>query len=166
VHRLGDVERLDAQYARERLGLSRSSVMARRSLALRLDELPRMAEALGAGQLGVEAALQIVRVATPMTHAVWVERAQRRTVKHLREEVAAALVAVRLSGETNCPPPTDEEMAAFHELERAVVSGQACQALLDDRPVRIASATPTASAAPTPQLLLPMALLSHAEKTS
>jgi hypothetical protein len=114
----------EAQYARERLGLSRSSLLARRALALRLEKLPHVAEALGAGQIGVEAAVQVVRVATPSTQAAWVERARQRTIKHLREEVAAALVAVRLSGEAECPPPVDGELAAFHELEQAVVSGR------------------------------------------
>lgn len=41
--------------------------------------------------------------------------------------MAAALVAVRLSGEVDCPPPVDAEMDAFHELERAAVSGRVCQ---------------------------------------
>jgi hypothetical protein len=95
----------EAQYASERLGMSRSSFVARRALALRLEKLPRVAEALGAGQLGVEAALQAVRVAAPGTEAAWVERAQQRTIKHLREEVAAALVAVRLSGKADCRRP-------------------------------------------------------------
>jgi hypothetical protein len=115
----------EAQYARERLGMSRSSLLARRALASKLGALPRVAEALELGQLGVEAALQLVRVATPVTQAAWVERAQRRTVKHLREEVAAALVAVRLSGELDCPPPAADELASFQELERVVVSGRA-----------------------------------------
>jgi hypothetical protein len=114
----------EAQYARERLGLSRSSLLARRALALRLEKLPRVAEALGAGQIGVEAVVQVVRVAVPSTQAAWVERARQRTIKHLREEVAAALVAVRVSGEAECPPPVDGELAAFHELEQAVVSGR------------------------------------------
>ena len=117
----------EAQYARERLGMSRSSMAARRALALRLERLPLVADALGAGQLGVEAALQIVRVATATTQGAWVTRAQQRTIKHLREEVAAALVAVRVSGEADCPPPAEVELAAFHELEQAVVSGSACQ---------------------------------------
>jgi hypothetical protein len=117
----------EAQYASERLGLSRSSFVARRALALRLEKLPPVAEALGAGQIGVEAAVQVVRVATPSTAAAWVERAQQRTIKHLREEVAAALVAVRSSGDADCPPPMDAEMVAFHELEEAVVSGGAWQ---------------------------------------
>ncbi len=117
----------EAQYARERLGMSRSSMAARRALAAQLERLPLVADALGAGQIGVEAALQIVRVAAPTTQAAWVTRAQQRTIKHLREEVAAALVAVRVSGEADCPPPAEVEMAAFHELEQAVVSGSVCQ---------------------------------------
>ena len=61
----------------------------------------------------------------PSTEAAWVERAAKRTIKLLREEVAAALTAVRLSGEAECPPPLDAEMVAFHALEQAVVSGRA-----------------------------------------
>jgi hypothetical protein len=117
----------ETHYGRERLGLSASSLLARRSLALRLEKLPAVAAALGAGQIGVEASLQVVRVATASTQAAWVERARQRTIKHLREEVVAALAAVRWSGEMDCPPPTDGEMEAFHGLERAVVSGRACQ---------------------------------------
>jgi len=114
----------ETQYARERLGLSRSCLAARRALALRLERLPQVTAALGAAQIGVEAALQLVRIATPNTEAAWIERAARRTIKHLREEVAAALVAVRLSGEGDCPPPEGSEMAAFQTLEQAVVSGR------------------------------------------
>jgi hypothetical protein len=95
----------------------------RRSLALRLERLPHVAQALSRAQLGVEAVLQVVRIATSRTEIAWLERARQRTVKHLREEVSAALTAVRLSGETDCPPPRDEELERFQELERAVLSG-------------------------------------------
>ena len=47
----------ETQYARERLGLSRSSVIARRSLALRLEALPHVAMALSRAEIGVEAVL-------------------------------------------------------------------------------------------------------------
>jgi hypothetical protein len=81
-HRAGGWRRLgyasETQYARERLGMSQSSLLAKRALALRLEKLPRVAGALGAGQLGVEAAVQLVRVATPASEAAWVERARRR----------------------------------------------------------------------------------------
>ena len=114
----------ESQYARERLGMSRSSLLARRGLALRLEKLPVVAAALRDGLIGVEVALQVVRVATPETEAAWLEHARRRTVKHLREEVSAALVAVRISGHVECGPPAERAMDAFHELERAVVSGK------------------------------------------
>jgi hypothetical protein len=137
-HRANGFRRLgyatETQYARERLGLSHSSMLTRRSLALRLETLSRVAAALGAGQIGVEAALQVVRVATSRTEAAWVERARQRTIKHLREEVAAALTAVSISGESDCPPPADAELDAFHELERAVVSGRACERRPADGP--------------------------------
>jgi hypothetical protein len=114
----------EVQYARERLGLSRSSLLARRALAARLQTLPATAEALRTGRIGVEAASQVVRVAAPTTEVAWVERAQQRTVKHLREEVVAALTAVRVSGDADCPPPLDAELARFEDLERAVLSGR------------------------------------------
>ena len=114
----------ESQYARERLGMSRSSLLGRRGLALRLERLPVVAAGLREGLIGVEVALQVVRIATPETEAAWLEHAQRRTVKHLREEVSAALVAVRISGELYCWPPAERAMDAFHELERAVVSGK------------------------------------------
>jgi hypothetical protein len=114
----------ETQYARERLGLSRSSLLARRALALRLEKLTGVAAALGTAQIGVEAALQVVRIATPKTEAAWVERARRRTIKHLREEVAAALTVVRLVGERDCLPPEHAELAAFQTLEQTVVSGR------------------------------------------
>ena len=116
----------ESQYARERLGLSRSSLLARRALAAKLEALPAVALALGGAQIGVEAALQVVRIATPRTEGAWLDRAQRRTIKHLREEVSAALLAVRLSGECDCLPPQEAELEAVAELERAVVSGRAC----------------------------------------
>src|SRR5690606_27758655 len=108
---------------------------ARRALAGRLEKLPRVAEALGAAQIGVEAASQLARIATPNTEAAWVERARRRTIKHLREEVSAALTAVRHAGESDCPPPEEDEIAAYQDLERAVVGGHFARprAANDDR---------------------------------
>jgi hypothetical protein len=151
----------ETQYARERLGMSQSSWLAKRALALRLEKLPRIAAAMGAGQLGVEAAVQLVRVATSTTEAAWVERARRRTIKHLREEVAAALVALRLSGDQDCPPPAIAELAAFHELERAVVSGRACQPAAERDP-RVARAVTNARRVAVPALTEP----ASAEPTS
>ena len=128
LHRANGWRRLgyatEAQYARERLGISPSLLQARRSLAHKLESLPRVLEALANRSIGVEAAVQLVRIATAETEAAWLERALRRTIKHLREEVAAALVAVRVSGERTCWPPAEPELSAFQELERRVVSGE------------------------------------------
>jgi hypothetical protein len=153
-HRAGGWRRLgyatEAQYARERLGLSRSSLAARRALALRLESLPSVAAALGKNQIGVEAALQIVRIATANTEAAWIERASRRTIKHLREEVAAAQVAVRLAGESDCPPPDDDEIATFHTLERSVVSGRFGQPQADVARPSTAGSAPSVGAGREP----------------
>ena len=144
----------ETQYARERLGASRSSVVARRALAQRVEALPGVAAALGAGTIGIEAALQIVRVATPKTEAAWIARARRRTIKHLREEVAAALTAVRWSGEADCSPPVDAELEAFQALEQAVLSGRVGREL-----ATAAGLGPTSSGSPS-------ASMSHLEEPS
>ncbi len=113
----------ERQYARERLGLSCSSLRARRALARRLSRLPKVTRALAEGELGVEAAAQLARVATTATEESWLERARRRTVKHLQEEVSAALLATRISGEPHCPPPCEHELSELSRLERAVLAG-------------------------------------------
>ncbi len=127
LHRAGGWRRLgyatERQYARERLGMSRSSLLARRALGLSLESLPAVASALHAGRLGMEAALLVARIACPGTEAAWLERAQQRTIKHLRQEVAAAQMAVRMSGQRDCPPPLPAELDAVQELERVVRSG-------------------------------------------
>jgi hypothetical protein len=79
-----------AQYARERLGTSLSSIKARRHLLKRLDKLTFLADALDRGELGYEAARLVASVATCATVEAWVERARERTVRHLREEIDAA----------------------------------------------------------------------------
>jgi hypothetical protein len=117
----------ETQYARERLGISRSALLGRRALAMKLESLPRVAEALGQSHIGVEAALQLVRIATPKTELAWIARAEKRTIKHLREEVSAALTAVRVSGDPECPPPAEAEIDAFQDLERAASSGSIFQ---------------------------------------
>ena len=114
----------ERQYARERLGLSLTAVKDKRWLARRLDALPELADALGSGDIGSEAARLVARVATPETMRDWVARATQSTVKHLREEVAAAELLARL---TDAPrvPPDDETLAAVHRLETMVTSGAA-----------------------------------------
>jgi hypothetical protein len=112
----------EQQYARERLGISPSSFKGRVALARRL--LGPVRRALAAGAIGYESALLISRVATIETAAAWVDRAERRTVKHLAEEVRAAeLVATTSDGRTVAEPPSDELLRELATLEGRVLSG-------------------------------------------
>jgi hypothetical protein len=83
------------QYARERLSISASSLRAKRALVRQLRPLPHVRRALGQGQIGFDAAGQLAQVATGQTEQQWVERARRRTAKHLREEIELAELAAR-----------------------------------------------------------------------
>ena len=77
---------MESQYARERLGMSLSAVKAKRSLARRTRELPHLADAMKARDLGYEAARLVASVASRDTVESWVERARERTVKHLAKK--------------------------------------------------------------------------------
>jgi hypothetical protein len=113
-----------AQYARERLGTSLSSVKAKRWLVKRLGELRFLADALERGELGYEAARLVARVATRATVGPWVARAAERTLRHLREEIDAAELLARWSEGAEVLPPSDVELRRVEDLERAVVTGQ------------------------------------------
>lgn len=123
----------DRQYCRERLGMSRSAAWRRIQLARRCALLPAVAEALSSMDIGFETALLLVQVAVPKTQAAWLERAKRRTFKHLRQEVQAVKTAARLSGDdADLQPPTDEQMRDFEDLERHVLGGELMAETLGD----------------------------------
>lgn len=111
-------------YARDRLGVSLSSLKQKRALARRLVVLPRLAHALEAGQLGSVAASLVARVATSKTEQRWVERARQRTVKHLREEVSFVERILRSRPGHPGWPPTPAVMRAELALRGSIVSGQ------------------------------------------
>jgi hypothetical protein len=113
-----------AQYARERLGTSLSSLKAKRRLVKRLDQLRFLATAVERGELGYEAARLVAQVATGATVEAWVTRATERTVRHLREEIDSAELLARWSESTVVLPPSDAEVRRVEDLERAVVTGQ------------------------------------------
>jgi len=103
-----------AQYARERLGLSLSSIKSRRILAARSKHLPALAEAVQSSRIGYEAALILSRIANRQTATAWIARAAERTVKQLREEVQVAELFIRLGrGRSQLPPdePTMRHIA-------------------------------------------------------
>jgi hypothetical protein len=113
-----------AQYARERLGTSLSSIKAKRWLVKRLGELRFLADALDRGELGYEAARLVARVATRATVEAWVTRATERTLRHLCEEIDAAELLARWSDSATALPPSDADVRRVEDLERAVVTGK------------------------------------------
>jgi len=119
-----------AQYARERIGLSFSSVQHRMMLARRAESLPSVGESVRSGRLGYEAAMIVTRIATPETVEAWVERAERRTLVHLREEVDAVYIAAAFGDEASAPvssrsalPPDDALLERARAIERSVQDG-------------------------------------------
>lgn len=144
------------QFARERMGISLSSLEHKMLLARRVRALPELGEALaeggarpvggdpcdttqdeassgskGAVSIGLEVALRLGRVATPQTIGAWLERARKRTVKHLDEEIRAAEMIARNGGGATPPkPPSNEELEAIFEIQRSILSGE----LLDPTP--------------------------------
>jgi hypothetical protein len=97
-------------------------------LAGRIKRRPERAEppaAPYAAVLEVDAELeQAAKGVAEKTEPLWVERAKRRTGKHLREEVELCEMVVRRTGRRGCLPPTEEQMQQYFELERAVTTGR------------------------------------------
>jgi hypothetical protein len=118
------------QYARERVGMSLSALRARVRLAKTVEEMPEIGEAIEAGEIGFEAAMLVGRVANPDTASTWIDRAKKRTIKHLREDVGAVQLRSRVNDEASLEPPTDEELAEVENLERAVSRGEAVEATI------------------------------------
>lgn len=125
-------------YARERVGVSLSTLEHRITLYRRAATCPELGEALEAGHIGYEAALLIGRVtkrrASGEVVSAWIERARRRTVVHLREEVDAVLLRVGLDPSASRMPPDDELLDEVAELERQVQSGEMFRSVLAARP--------------------------------
>ncbi len=113
----------EAHYARERLGMSRASLRSKVSLARRTEGRDHLIDALQRGRIGFEAAQLIARIASADTEQAWVERATRRTFKHLREEVQAVEISTRYLGQTDTSPPTDTQLQQVEAAERAILSG-------------------------------------------
>ena len=108
------------QYASERVGVSLSSLKTKRALARRTERLPRVAEAIAERRLGFESALLVTRVATDATVEAWLKRAAQATIKHLREEVEAAELVIRMGGSRDQLPPDAAALAALAERRRRV----------------------------------------------
>jgi hypothetical protein len=141
----------ERQYARERLGMSVSSIKSKRFLARRSQKLPRVAEALERRVLGFEAAVLVSRIATATTVDAWLERAQKRTVKLLREEVDAAELAIRFGASRAQLPPSAEAIESLAEARLATSRGLAGLGQISASPASApAASAPAASAPPRP----------------
>jgi hypothetical protein len=92
-------------------------------LAARAARVPELATALASGRIGYEAAYLLSRVVTPKTADEWIHRAERRTVKHLKEEVEAAELLIRMGQGRDARPLDEESLDVLFELERCIVSG-------------------------------------------
>jgi len=79
-----------AVYARERLGLSGRELQDLARVVERLEALPAVARAFGEGALSWSRLRLLVIAATPETEAIWLARAQEKTVRGLNAAVAAA----------------------------------------------------------------------------
>lgn len=133
--------------------MSRSSMRKMVRLSRKLWSLPVLEQALRSGALGTEAGHLLLRVVRPQTEAAWVQRAGRRTFKHLKEEVDAALMASAYDDAAPLPP-NDDELAAVFAVERDVLEGSLIRRALrpehcpiDDDDIE----PPEVAAAPQPQ---------------
>ena len=90
---------------------------------LRAGRVPELATALSSGRIGYEAAYLLSRVVTPATAKDWICRAERRTVKHLREEVEAAELLIRMGLGRDQPPLDEPSLGVMFELEQCIASG-------------------------------------------
>ncbi|HEX4338482.1 MAG TPA: HNH endonuclease [Polyangiaceae bacterium] len=113
-----------AQYARERLGMSLSSVKGKRVLAQRARVMNPLRDAVMRGDLGYEGARLVAAVSTTVTAEEWIDRARSRTVKHLREEVDAAHMLARMGVALDRRPPSEASMAEIATFERCVLEGK------------------------------------------
>ncbi len=133
----------ETHYVRERMGLSYSQWKLRRQVVRRLGAFPGLEAAVGAGEVGFEAAALLVQVLScarrqlgcdgaevctaqregcAALEAAWLERAQTRTFKHLREEVRAAELAAQ-QWDVLARAPAEETMQRLIALEGRVKSG-------------------------------------------
>ncbi len=118
-----------SQYAKERIGVSLSSLQHRITLAARLAAAPALGRALSEGRIGYEAAYLLSRAVTPQTADAWVRRAENRTIVHLKEELTAVDVMGRLEGVPR-RPPDEAVLARFRTFEERVQSGELYESLL------------------------------------
>ncbi len=110
-----------AQWARERLGSSASAVRRLVGLGRALETMPSLRAALVSGRIGLEAAIQIGRVAHPETVEGWMRHAQHLTIKHLEEAIDVGERRARAGETERVVPPTEAQLEAAFAQETGVL---------------------------------------------
>ena len=154
------------RYAIDRVGMSRSSLEHRVTLARRAAASPELEKALLAGAIGYEAAMQIARIegAGPKVVAAWVRRAKRRTVLALRDEVNAVLLETSLNPGASKEPPDAAALEEIEALEAKVTSGELFRSLLDGKLDPQMSVTLPAGTGCAIHLTVPAELRAHFDR--
>ena len=76
------------QYLEEVLGYGPRAAQDRVRVALALEDLPELADALATGELAYSAIRELTRVATPMTDHEWRQDAQGKNLRQIEQGVA------------------------------------------------------------------------------
>ena len=88
------------EYLEDVLGHSPRAARERVRVALALEELPELADALAAGELAFSAIRELTRVATPATQKAWCEAARGKNLRQIEQAVAG-----RTRGDLPTDPP-------------------------------------------------------------
>jgi len=115
------------QYAQERLGFSKTKTAYFLRLAKSFQELPALRQSVVAGEITWTQAREVVKVATPRTESVWIERAKNSSRRELEREVARTRVRAkakrRARTQGNLLDPVDGSGAAeSHGVESSAAS--------------------------------------------
>ena len=76
------------EYLEEVLGYGPRAAQDRVRVALALDELPELADALASGELSYSAVRELTRVATPITQTEWRDEARGKNLRQIEQAVA------------------------------------------------------------------------------
>jgi len=93
-----------ADYLTERLGMSLRRCQAILRLERALAGLPRLAQALAAGEVSVSKLEAVAGVATPETEATWLARAKQLPLGSLREAASRAAAEIHAASEVAATP--------------------------------------------------------------
>ncbi len=100
------------EYLEERLGYGPKAAHDRVRVALALEELPELDEALATGELPFTAVRELVRVATPHTQKAWRDHARGKNVRAIEQAVSG-----RDRGDLPSTPPKPELVMHTLRLE-------------------------------------------------